>query len=338
MSSNFWESKKVLVTGATGFIGSWLTEALLEKKANVTVLVNKNDQFGEDAIQHLKKYITIVYGNLKDKSLIKNLPKDKDIIFHLGAVTQVLYSLKNPIETFEINVIGTQNLLESIRKSEKETFFIYASTDKVYGEPKYLPIDEHHPLSAKSPYDASKVAADRLVYSYHCSYGLRVSILRWSNTYGGRDSNTLRVIPDFVMSILKKKPPIIRGNGKHIRDFIYVTDIVKALLLTAEQSSRSNGEIFNFGTGKPITIEKLANLIIKISGNEGMIKPIILGHPTPGEIYRQYLSSKKAKKILGWKPTIDLISGLKLTIEWYKKNPWWYNVMERVNKYYRIRC
>jgi dTDP-glucose 4,6-dehydratase len=334
--ANFWKSKKVFVTGATGFIGSWLAEALVKNQARVTVLVNKNNPFREEAIRHLKNRLKIVYGDIKDGKLTENLVRNNEVLFHLAAVTQVLYSIKNPRETLAVNLNGTFNVLEGMRKSKKNQFLVFVSTDKVYGEPDRLPIDENHRLSAKSPYDASKVAADRLVHAYHETYGIRAAVLRWSNTYGGRDANLLRAVPDFVTSVVDDKVPVIRGKGTHLRDYLYVTDVVCALLLAGEKQKISDGQAFNLGTKKPTSVKELADMIIGLSGKERM-EPLILGRETPGEIDRQYLSFGKAKKMLGWKPKIDLQSGLKMTIDWYKNNSWWREVMKRVDDFYGIK-
>ncbi|MFA6096764.1 MAG: SDR family NAD(P)-dependent oxidoreductase [Candidatus Paceibacterota bacterium] len=333
--NKFWKNKKVLVTGATGFIGSWLTESLVENGSDVTILVNKSDPFKEDAIKHLKKKIHIIYGDIRNKNLISKAVNKCEIICHLAATTQVLYSIKNPEETLSINLWGTFNLLEGMRKSANKPFLIFVSTDKVYGEPIHLPIKEDHSLSAKSPYDASKVAADRLVYAYYTTYGINATILRWSNAYGGRDANMLRVIPDFVNAVINDKPLVIRGSGKNIRDFLYVGDVVRAILSAGENRKITNGEVFNLGTNKPISIEELARLVIKITGHD-KAKPIILGKATPGEIDRQYLSFEKANKMLGWEPQVDLQTGLKITLDWYKNNSWWKKVMGRVSKFHGI--
>ncbi|MEM7815224.1 MAG: GDP-mannose 4,6-dehydratase [Candidatus Aenigmatarchaeota archaeon] len=330
----FWDSKSVLVTGATGFIGSWLTEELVKLGAKITVLLN-DDSFGNHAVKHLSDDIQFVKGGVEDCAAIKTAAKDKDVIFHLAAITQVLYSIKNPLKTFSVNLGGTLNVLEAVRKSQNNPFLVYVSTDKVYGEPEYLPIDEKHSLSAKSPYDASKVAADRAVYAYHKAYGIRSSILRWSNAYGGRDANILRAVPDFVTSVLDGKPPVIRGNGRHIRDYMYISDIIRALICAAEKQSVSNGEVFNFGTKKPTSVLELAEKIVNLSGNCN-IEPKILGRDTPGEINQQYLSYVKAAKLLGWSPKVDLDAGLKETISWYKSNPWWRDVMVAVNKEFGV--
>jgi len=338
MSKGFWRSKKVLVTGSTGFIGSWLTETLVQAGAKVTALIEQDGPFGIDAIKHLANKIELVYGDIRDRELVASVIRGKDVIFHLASITQVLYAIKNPEKTVAVNVGGTLNILEGMRENGGEQFLVYASTDKVYGEPKYVPIDEEHPLTGKSPYDASKIAADRLVYAYHVSYGTRCSMVRWANTYGGRDANLLRVVPDFVTSVLSGNPPVIRGDGRHIRDYIHVTDAVDGIIRVVENDELSNGRAFNLGTEKPTSVGDLAELIIRISGNGSKLRPIVLGKSTPGEISIQYLSSMKAREVLGWKPTIDLEIGLEPTIEWYRENMWWKSVMDRVAKFYGEPC
>lgn len=333
---NFWKGKKILITGATGFIGSWLTEALVKKGANVTILVKKDDPFEVDAVKHLKKDIKIIYGDIRNRELLEKIVKKFEVLCHLAASTQVLHMIKNPEEGLSVNLWGTFNVLEGMRKSKSKPFLIYVSTDKVYGEPVYLPIKEDHPLSAKSPYDASKVAADRLVHAYRHTYGINATILRWSNAYGGRDANLLRVIPDFVNSVIDGKPLVIRGSGEHIRDFLYVEDVVRAILLAGENQERTNGEVFNLGVNKPISVKDLANLVIKITGHKHA-NPVILGKATPGEIDRQYLAYEKAKEMLGWEPSVNLETGLTMTLGWYEKNSWWKKVMARVTKFYGIK-
>jgi len=321
-----WEEKRVLITGATGFIGSWLTEILLAKGAKITALIKKGDPLIA-SLRHILNRIEPLYGDIRDQKVMDKAVENRDVIFHLAAITQVTYGIKNPVETFEVNVSGTLNLLESIRKRSPSPFLIYASTDKVYGEPKYLPIDEEHPLSARSPYDASKLAADRLVNSYVVTYGIDASIARWSNTVGGRDSNILRAVPDFVTSIMDSKPPTIRGDGTHLRDYMYVSDAVGGVISLAENRELTRGEVFNFGTGIATSVVDLANMIVTLMGYEGRLKPMIVGARTPGEIDRQYLSARKANELLKWRPEVDLKSGLAKTIKWYLENPWWRAVM-----------
>jgi CDP-glucose 4,6-dehydratase len=331
-----WKNRKVLVTGATGFIGSWLTESLVKKGADVTILFKKDDPIGLESIKHIEKKIKIKTGDVRDKNIVNKTLKDQEILFHLAAVTQVIYSIKNPTITAEVNIGGTLNILDGIRNSNEDQFLVFISTDKVYGEPKYTPIDEEHPLIGKSPYDATKIAADRLVYAFQLTYNLKSSIIRPSNVFGGRDSNILRAVPDFITSIINGKSPVIRTHGEHKRDYMYITDVVNGFLLVAEKMNISNGKCFNFGTGRPTTVNELAELIIKMSGNEKKIKSVVLGKPSPSEIDIQFLSYKKAENLLGWKPTVDLETGLQKTIEWYRKNIWWQDVMQKVLNYYNL--
>lgn len=330
MSSEFWSDKKVLVTGATGFIGSWLTEDLVSKGSKVSVFVKKIDPLGIDAINHLKDKINFLNGDITQPDTINKAIEDQEIILHLAASSQVLRSIENPYESFLVNTIGTANLLEEIRKINSNPIFIFASTDKVYGEPKYLPIDENHMLDAKSPYDASKLAADRLAYSYFKTYGMNISISRWSNTIGGRDPNHLRALPDFITSLLNNKPITIRRTGEDVRDYMYVTDAIEGIEILAEKINLTKGEAFNFGTERPTKLIELANLVLKIMGLENKIKPVILGKIIPGEIDKQYLSAKKVRDLLNWKPKISLEDGVRKTIEWYSQNRWWEEIMNRV--------
>jgi len=336
MTLEFWNDKRVLVTGATGFIGSWLVERLSNLGATITVFIKENDPIDLASLVEVKDKVKIFYGDIRESDTVYQALNNQEIIFHLAAITQVLYAIKNPAETVAVDVNGTLNILEAIRNNDIDPFLVFASTDKVYGEPKYLPIDEEHVLLAKSPYDASKLAADRLVSSYFNTYGIKSSIVRWSNTYGGRDSNILRAVPDFIMSILNNKPPIIRGNGKHIRDYMYVDDAISGILLIAEKQAKSNGEAFNIGTERPTSVLDLAKLITKLMKLEVKTSPIILNKPLYGEIEVQYLSYKKAYQVLGWEPKINLEDGLKDTIEWYKNNRHWLNVINKVSNFYGI--
>ena len=333
MPSSFAE-KHVLVTGASGFIGSWLTEALLEEGADVSVLIDNSGAIGTSGIDHIMKRVRPFYGNLTDCGSLGKAIKDQETIFHLGALTQVLHSFRIPNEFFNVNATGTLNLLEEARKAESLEFFVFSSTDKVYGEPQYLPIDEKHQLSSKSPYDTSKLISDILVDSFHNTYGIPSGKTRWSNTIGGRDTNILRAVPDFVTSIMNGRPPTIRGDGKHVRDYLYVTDAVSGILDVARKKNKSNGETFNLGTEAPTNVLEIANLVIEKMGSSGKMRPVVLGENNPGEIKTQYLSSKKARDVLGWSPKVKLDDGIAMSIKWYKSHPEWYNVMQRVRSYW----
>lgn len=329
--SEYWAGRRVLVTGATGFLGSWLTEELVGRGAGVTVLLH-DDAFGTAAIDHLLGKITMIKGDVRQADDVSKAVTNQEVVFHLAAITQVLWAMSHPQETVSTNVLGTLNVLEAVRRSG--TRLVFASTDKVYGEPRYLPLDEAHPLSALSPYDASKVGADQLVTAYNACYDLGATTLRWSNAYGGRDANLLRAVPDFCLSVLSKKSPVIRGDGKHIRDFTYVSDIIRAILLSAEKCE-TMGEAINFGNNRPISVFELASMIAKMGGAP---PPTVLNRSTPGEIRTQYLAYDKAQRLLDWHPSVPLEQGLKLTLDWYSSNTrLWIPVMRKVNEAYGIK-
>jgi CDP-glucose 4,6-dehydratase len=189
-------------------------------------------------------------------------------------------------------------------------------------------------MSAKSPYDASKLAGDVMTLAYHSTYGMPTTITRWSNTIGGRDANILRAVPDFVTSIMNGKPPTIRGDGKQVRDYIYVTDSVSGILAAADNVKKSDGQVFHLGTEKPTTVLEIANLVIDKMGKKGKMKPVVLGKNNPGEINEQYLSSKKAREVLGWKPEVSLEDGIQKSVDWYTGHPEWYDLMVKVKKYW----
>jgi len=329
---NFWADKRVLITGGNGFIGSWLTDKVVSSGAKTTLLIKKDDPVGITNIPVSAKKAELVYGDLRDAHLMEKLCADKDIILHLAAVTQVLYSIKYPQETVEVDIIGTLNILEAMRKKNDDAFLVFTSTDKVYGEPKYLPIDEEHPLSAKSPYDASKLGADRLAYSYYVTYGLNESTSRCSNIIGGRDYNALRAIPSFIYMLMGGRPPVIRSDGKLLRDYMYVDDAVRAIMMLAEKPKKSKGKVFNFGTGKPTSVLELATKVAASYGSN--LQPVVLGRNTAGEIGKQYLTAKLAEAELGWKAAVLLDESVKRTVEWYKQNPSWLDMIRKNSEYY----
>ncbi|MBI4894339.1 MAG: GDP-mannose 4,6-dehydratase [Candidatus Aenigmarchaeota archaeon] len=329
-----FSDRRVLVTGAGGFIGSWLTEKLLEEGAKVSVLIDDSGAIGTSGIDHVIKKTRAFRGNLTRPETLSSAVRDQEVVFHLAALTQVIHSFSMPREFFDVNATGTLNLLEKLRKSDALDFLVFSSTDKVYGEPQRVPIDESHALSAKSPYDASKLAADVLIDSYHSTYGTPAAKIRWSNTIGGRDTNILRAVPDFVSSIMRGKPPTIRGDGRQVRDYMYVTDAVSGIMAVAQKKKKSNGETFNLGTETPTSVLQMSNLVIDVMGMRGKMKPVVLGKNNPGEINVQYLSSKKARDALGWSPKVGLKDGVLKSVEWYRAHPEWYDVMRRVNGYW----
>src|SRR3989338_2710931 len=316
-----WKSAKVLVTGADGFIGSHVAKALIEKNADVTTIVRDIKKTNNMGILDIKNKNNIVHGdlvNFKDCERAIN-EYDVELCFHIAAQAIVGPANRSPLSTFESNIKGTWNILETCRVSKTIKGLIIASSDKAYGQQKKLPYTEDSPLNGYFPYDASKACAEIIARSYYMTYSLPLAITRNANTYGPADMNMSRIIPDVITSLLNGKQPIIRSDGTPERDYMYIKDAVSAYLALAENLHRKDvvGQAFNFGTGKPVKVIELYNKIIKLMGRS--IKPKILGE-AKNEIDRQYLSIEKARRILKWQPKYGLSDGLKETIDWYKKN------------------
>ena len=308
--NNFWKDKKVFITGFNGFIGSWLTFALLKKGAEVTGLLRDQIPNTNIKILQLEKKMNIVNGDVTDYDILRRSFSEYDIdtVFHLAAQPIVKVALKDPVSTFKVNIEGTWNILE-ISRSNNIKRLIIASSDKAYGSHDQLPYDETFPLKGQFPYDVSKSCADLIAQTYFNSYDLPVCITRNANIYGGGDLNFNRIIPETIKSILSGKDPVIRSNGEFIREFFYVKDAVKSYLLVAENLHKKNimGRAFNFGSTEKIKIIDLVNKIIKLSGNRN-IKPIILDE-VKKEITDQYLSCKLAESVFKWKPDYMLEEG-----------------------------
>lgn len=320
MIDNFWKDRNVFVTGCTGLLGSWLTRALVERGANVTGLIRDLVPKSNLNWSGFNNKITIVRGEIEDYFLLERTINEYEIdtVFHLAAQTIVIIANRNPISTFESNIKGTWNILEACRRSPLVKRIIVASTDKAYGDQEKLPYDENAPLEGRHPYDVSKSCADLLCRAYFETYKLSVCITRCGNFYGGGDLNFNRIVPGTIRSMLNKEAPIIRSDGTLIRDYFYIEDAVEAYLCLAEKMEELNiqGEAFNFSNEIQVTVLELVNKIIKLMGSN--LKPKILSEAT-NEIKHQYLSAKKAREILNWKPKYTLKDGLRKTIKWYEE-------------------
>ena len=315
-----WKNKNVFITGADGFIGGWLAKKLVEKEANVILLVRDIKKQSVYKLFNLEEKVTQVQGDLVNYSLLERILNEYsvDCCFHLAAQALVQIANRSPLSTFESNIKGTWELLEACRNTKSIEIVIVASSDKAYGVQQKLPYNEESPLLGIYPYDVSKACADILSRSYFVSYGLTVAVTRNANTYGGGDLNFSRIIPDAIRCILLEKEFVIRSDGTPERDFMYVEDPVSGYIALAENIEREDvrGEAFNFGTGKPVNVINLFNKIAQLCGKPD-IEPKILGK-AKNEIDRQYLAIGKAKEILKWEPRYTIEQGLKETIEWYK--------------------
>ena len=318
----FWKNKKVLVTGASGFVGSNLVQKLLNLGSQVTTFINEIDKFSP-LVQSKNIYQTqVIFGDLSNFDSVHRSIKDPEIeiIFHLGAETIVQRAYLNPLRTMQSNVEGTWNILESVRLLESQVqSTVIASSDKAYGNSTMLPYHENFPLSGVGLYDVSKSCTDLISKSYALNFKLNVSIARCGNIYGPGDLNWSRIVPGTIRSILKNEKPIIRSSGKNLRDYIYIEDILDAYLKLGKFSRELNfgGEAFNFSREEPISVIEIVDEIRK-SLEDKTLEPVILNE-AGNEIIDQHLDSSKARNILKWQPKIDLATGLQSTKEWYIK-------------------
>jgi NAD dependent epimerase/dehydratase len=316
----YWQGRKVLVTGAGGFIGSHLTERLVALGAKVKAFVRYNSRNDWGLIEilpsHVKGKIEVIMGDLRDSETIGGVMKDVDMVLHLGALIAIPYSYIHPREVVETNIMGTLNILNAA-KEYKIKRIIHTSTSEVYGTAQYVPIDEKHPLQGQSPYSASKIGADKLAESFHRSYDLPVTTLRPFNTYGPRQS-ARAVIPTIITQALAQDE-VVLGSLWPTRDLSYVDDVVEGFI-KASESERSIGEVINIGSGLEISINDLANRIISLIGKKvRMVLDPKRIRPPKSEVERLIADNSKAKELLDWEPTVSLDEGLRRTIDWFSK-------------------
>lgn len=323
---NFWKDRRVFITGATGVIGLNLVNQLLSMDANIVAFVRDwvpRTKILGSWLQDSGK-VTIVRGELEDyNSILRTLAEyETECIFHLGAQTIVNVGNRSPLTTFRSNIEGTWNLLEAARVlntySDDIKCICVASSDKAYGSSHILPYTEDLPLRGEHPYDVSKSCTDLITQSYALSYQLPTCIARMGNIYGPGDLNFNRIVPGTIKSLIDGKRPVIRSDGKPIREYFFVEDAVDAYLTLAESMERKKiiGQAFNFSSGERIQVSEMVRNIISLFGSS--TEPEIL-NTSRNEITDQYLSIEKAKKILSWSPKYSVDKGLKLTIPWYRE-------------------
>lgn len=318
MNHEFWKDRNVFISGCTGLLGSWLTKKLVHNGANVIGLIRDAVPKSNLNWSGFQDEIVTVRGEIEDYFVLERILNEYEVdcVFHLAAQTIVTIANRNPLSTFEANIKGTWNILEASRRSPLVKRIVVASSDKAYGSQEKLPYSEETALEGKHPYDVSKSCADLLCRAYHQTYDLPVCITRCGNFYGGGDLNFNRLIPGTIRSILECKKPIIRSNGQMIRDYFYIEDGAEAYMLLGEKMDKKiHGEAFNFSNEEPMTVLEMVNTILKVMNSD--LKPIILNESS-NEIEKQYLSSRKAHTVLGWKSHYKLEEGLEKTIQWYQ--------------------
>ena len=316
-----WNGKKVLLTGAGGFIGSHLAEALVEAGAEVTALIHYNSRNDWGNLEFLpgavREGLHVVAGNIEDGHLMGRIAKGQEVIFHLAALIPIPYSYIAPLSYVHTNVEGTLNVLEAGRAQGAERI-VHTSTSETYGTAIYTPIDEKHPLQGQSPYSASKIGADKLAESYFLSFNLPVVTVRPFNTFGPRQS-ARAVIPTIITQALTQ-PAIRLGALDPVRDLNFVKDTVAGFLRVAE-ADRAVGEVVNVGSGRGITVGDLA---LKILGLMGISKPVVLDaqrlRPEKSEVYELICDSTRARELAGWSPAYALEEGLLETIRFVEEH------------------
>lgn len=319
-----WENSKVLITGGLGFIGSNLSGLLVNKGAKVTVLDNLLAPYGGNIynVQDIKNKIEIINADVRDWESVKEAVRGKDFVFHLAAQVDQHIALENPRKDSDINCNGTLNILDACRLFNENAKVIFTSSRVAIGEPQYIPVDETHPANPKNSYGIDKLFAEKYCLLYNNVYGLRTSILRLSNVYGPKAQlkyphyGTLNL---FIGYALTNRDIPIYGDGTQTRDYVFVEDVAKALILAAE-NDQSTGEVFFVGSGKETSLLDIAKTIINIAG-KGNFKFVPFPPKLKETDIRRFVTDyRKINKFLGWSPIFTLDQGIKNTVEFYEKN------------------
>jgi CDP-glucose 4,6-dehydratase len=319
--SQFWRDRPVLVTGATGLLGGSLVRRLQKAGADVVCLVRDWVPQSELVRGGALDKVKVVRGDVRDQPTLERALGEYEIdtAIHLAAQTIVGIANRNPVSTFETNITGTWSLLEACRRSPLVKQIVVASSDKAYGEHEQLPYNEDAPLIGRHPYDVSKSCADLIAQSYAATYDLPVAVTRCGNLYGGGDLNWNRIVPGTIRSVIRDQRPVIRSDGKFVRDYFYVEDAAAANMLLAEKLATDaslKGHAFNFSNETQVTVQTLVERILKLMDSN--LEPDVRNEAV-NEIRHQYLSAAKARETLGWRPLFSLDEGLRQTIAWYRE-------------------
>jgi NAD dependent epimerase/dehydratase len=318
-----WQGRKVLVTGAGGFIGSHLVELLVRGGADVRALVRYNGRSDLGMLAavdpEVRAAVEIVHGDITDPFYVREIVRGRDAVFHLAALIAIPYSYTAPAYYVDVNVTGTLNVLQAVRDLEIPRM-VHTSTSETYGTAQYTPIDERHPLQPQSPYSASKIGADAMAESFHRSFGTPVATIRPFNTYGPRQS-ARAVIPTIAAQVVSGRDRIVLGDLRPVRDLTYVEDTARGFLAVASVDE-CLGSVTNIGSGKGITIGDLARLIAEVAGRPDL--PIVEDtqrlRPAKSEVFELIADATLARKRTGWEPRVDLREGLARVVEYVRAN------------------
>jgi len=317
----FWRDRPVFVTGATGLLGGAVVRHLVDAGAEVVCLVRDWIPQSELVASGLIERVRVVRGDVTDAETIERALGEYEVVtvLHLAAQAIVGVANRNPVSTFESNIRGTWVVLDACRRSPLVKQIVVASSDKAYGDQEVLPYKEDAPVLGRHPYDVSKSCADLIAQAYAKSFGLPVCVTRCGNFYGGGDLNWNRLVPGTIRSVIRNERPVIRSDGKYIRDYIYVDDGSRAYTLLAEAlGARPElaGEVFNFSYERRMDVLGLVQVILQRMGST--LSPEVRNEAT-NEIRNQYLDASKAKTVLDWKGAYSLEESLGATIDWYRR-------------------
>jgi CDP-glucose 4,6-dehydratase len=319
--ASFWRDRPVFVTGATGLVGGWLVRELVAAGADVITLIRDHVPRSELVSSGLIDRVRAVRGDVRDQETLERALGEYEIatVIHLAAQTTVGVANRNPISTLDTNIRGTWALLEASRRTPTVQQIVIASSDKAYGDQEVLPYTEDAPVLGRHPYDVSKSCADLLAQMYARTYGLPVCVTRCGNFFGGGDLNWNRIVPGTIRSVIRGERPVIRSDGRYIRDYLYVEDGARVYMLLAEKLAASPalaGEVFNFSYEHQVTVMDLVARILDVMGStlEADVR-----NEASNEIMNQYLDASKAKRMLGWSPAFTFDAGLRATVDWYKE-------------------
>lgn len=320
---NSFKNTQVLVTGADGFIGSHLVEALVAEGANVRAFTHYNSWNAIGWLSEISREflsgIEIMPGDIRDADMVSKAIKDCSYVFHLASLVAIPYSYQAPRSYIETNIGGAHNIAQACVSSKNLKRLIHTSTSEVYGTAQKVPINEHHPLVAQSPYSASKIAADKIIESYYHSFQLPVVTARPFNTFGPRQT-ARAVIPTIASQLLSQCEELRLGSTTPTRDFVYVTDTAAALMLLAK-CQELEGKAVNIGTGNEYSIRDIAHSLMRVIGHDcTIVSDDDRIRPEQSEVQRLISDSELLRKFTGWEPVIEFSEGIKLTVEWLSKN------------------
>lgn len=320
MDKQFWQNRPVLVTGGTGLVGSELVRRLVDCDADVVCLIRDWVPQSEMIRTRLIEQVRVVRGNVRNQALMERAINEFEIntVIHLAAQAIVTIANRNPVSTFETNIGGTWTVLEACHRSPTVKQIVMASSDKAYGAQETLPYNEEMPLRGRHPYDVTKSCADLIGQCYASAFGVPVVITRCGNLFGEGDLHWNRIVPGTIRSIIREQRPVIRSDGKYLRDYFYVGDAAAAYMAAAEGLARNRdlaGHAFNFTNEIPLTALELVKKILRLMDSD--LEPEVRNEAMH-EIRDQHLSARKAREVLGWKPVFTQEEGLRRTIAWYR--------------------